>query len=481
MVPSSRRLQRRGAAAEWRLLRRRNESVEVNLNRDRGAVAGSLACLAGPLLILCTGSTAETAPTAIGTGDFNVFAYDLELTIDGEHRRIAGQERIQLRSATDGLAAVAFPLNGIQILSVTSEAGSALPTATANGQIEIRLPGALARGGEVSLAVEYSATDPKGVEFHADAIYTSFDTCHWMVCRDRPDDKATFTLATTVAEGFTLVASGAPVGGATPPGTPGRQLWKESLPSSPYLFGFAIGKFSRRARLHRGVTLEYFAVGMDDTVSKRLFADDDRMLDFFVEKAGLPLPRPFYRQVVVHGGAAQEMSSFSILGRDQLSPRLTDPTEDWLVAHEMAHQFWGNLITCADWSHFWLNEGLTVFMVAAYKERRWGRPAYEHELGLLRARYQAAIDAKLDLPLTFDGAYPSLRMERAIVYSKAALFIDRLRTTMGERPFWKALATYTRRFAGRAVVSRDFQQVFAAETDRDLSGLFEAWVGPSSR
>jgi len=98
------------------------------------------------------------------------------------------------------------------------------------------------------------------------------------------------------------------------------------------------------------------------------------MLDFFVEKAGRPLPRAFYRQVVVDGDAAQEMSSFSVLGRDQLDARLTDPTEDWLIAHEMAHQFWGNLVTCGDWSHFWLDEGLTVFMVAAYKERRWAGP-----------------------------------------------------------------------------------------------------------
>lgn len=332
------------------------------------------------------------------------------------------------------------------------------------------------------MVVEYSAAEPKGVEFHADAVYTSFHTCTWMVCRDRPDDKATFTLEVTVPDGLTLVATGAPVGGKRPESAPGRQIWHDRVPSSPYLFGFVMGRLSRTARTHRGVTLEYFAAPEDVALLPQMLGEDDRMLDFFIAKAGRPLPRPFYRQVVVAGSAAQELSSLSILGRSQLEPRLKDPTEDWLVAHELAHQFWGNLVTCADWSDFWLNEGVTVFMVAAYKQQRWGQPSYERELGLLRARHQWAIDAHFDVPLTFGGEYPSLRMRRAIVYSKGALFVARLRDVMGERAFWAALGKYTRRFAGRAAATRDFQAVFAAETRADLSKLFQEWAywGPKA-
>jgi len=181
----------------------------------------------------------------------------------------------------------------------------------------------------MSVVIDYVAHEPRGVSFHADAVYTHFDTCHWMVCRDRPDDKATFALTVTVPDGLTLVASGAPVADKS-----ARQQWRESVPSSPYLFGFALGKLTRTVRTHRGVTLEYFASGADDVAMKAMFADDDRMLDFFTEKAGVPLPRAFYRQVVVDGEAAQEVSSFSILGRAQLAARLSDPTEDWLVAPE---------------------------------------------------------------------------------------------------------------------------------------------------
>jgi aminopeptidase N len=424
------------------------------------------------LVLLCWGLP-QAAGTVAAAPDFTVSDYRLELTIDREHHRVEGRERIRLRGGTDRLAVVTFPQNGLVIRSVTGEPGGALPVRISQGQIEIRTAAPLARGQELSLVLEYWAQDPKGIVFHRDAVYSLFHTCHWMICRDRPDEKATFTLAMAVPDGSTLVASGAPVddgaGGAP-------KVWKELVPSSTYLFGFALGKFSRSARRHRGTTLEYFTAGQDQAWLRRAFADDDRMLDFFVAKAGRPLPRAFYRQVVVEGDAAQELSSFSILGRDELEHRLRDPTEDWLVAHELAHQFWGNLVTCADWTHFWLNEGLTVFMVAAYKEHRWGGAAYAHELELLRARHQAAIEAKFDVPLTFAGEYPSLRLKRAVVYSKGALFLVRLRELMGERAFWAALASYTRRFAGRAATTGDLQRVFAAETDRDLSPLFGQWA-----
>jgi aminopeptidase N len=409
--------------------------------------------------------------------DFTVTAYDVTLEIDREQKLVAGRERVSVRSASDGLAALAFPSNGITVLSAATDAGTALRyETTPNGSIRIQLPSTLARGRSASVVMHYQTTAPKGIAFKADAVYSAFHTCHWMLCRDQPGEKAPLMFSIVAPIGIGVVASGVPMGTKDLDGGRRRHLWKESVPSSAYLYGFALGAFQKTTRKHRGTTFDYYAAMLDDTRRERAFADDGRMLDFFSAKAGVRLPRRFYRQVVVDGGVAQEMSSFAVVGRDLVDARIADATEDWFVAHELAHQFWGNLVTCADWTHFWLNEGVTTFMVAAYKEERWGRAAYERELTLARERLKSAADSGMNVPLTFAGDYPSPKIKRAITYSKAMLFLDRLRTTMGEQAFWRALKSYTRRFAGRAVVSQDFQRAFAAETDKDLSGLFAQWV-----
>lgn len=422
-------------------------------------------------ILALVGETAPPAAPDRRPRDFHVHAYELDLSLDRAQERAAGREHLHVRSERDGLDALAFPLNGLEVTTVAA-AGRALPFAIAEGTLVLRPSPPLAAREELDVTITYAARQPKGLVFGRGVVYSAFATCHWMVCRDRPDDRATFTLTIDVPVGETLVASGAPVEAR-------GHTWTEDTPSAPYLFGFVVGKMTKTTRRYGDVTFEYYLTGEDEAWRARVFADDDRMLAFFAEKAGRPWPRSVYRQVVVDGGVAQEVSSFSILGREGLDPRLADAQEDWLVAHEMAHQIWGNSLTGADWSQFWLNEGVTTFLVAAYKERRWGRAAYERELDYARRRHQAAVDAGLDLPLTFPGEYPSFKMKRAITYSKAALLLERLRAAMGERAFWAALATYTRTFAGRAVTSEDFERVFSAATDVDLNPLYNRWVdGP---
>lgn len=135
-----------------------------------------------------------------------------------------------------------------------------------------------------------------------------------------------------------------------------------------------------------------------------------------------------------------------------------------------------NLVTCADWNEFWLNEGITTFMVAAWKEHRWGRASYDREMELARQRVDADAKAGTVGPLTFSGPFPSLSARRAIQYSKGALFMDRLRRELGERMFWDGLRSFTRTYAGTTVVSRDFQRALERASGRDLSTLFNEWV-----
>ena len=115
-------------------------------------------------------------------------------------------------------------------------------------------------------------------------------------------------------------------------------------------------------------------------------------------------------------------------------------------------------------------------MTAAYKQMRWGQSAYDREIELAKKRYQRAIDAKFDVPLTFSGEYPSLGIKRSIVYSKGALFLDALRTEIGEKAFWQGLKDYTIKNQLRSVESKDFQKAMEKADKKKLTSIFKRWV-----
>jgi aminopeptidase N len=215
---------------------------------------------------------------------------------------------------------------------------------------------------------------------------------------------------------------------------------------------------------------------MNEAGLRKAFAPTVQMVKFFEDKSGVALPQRSYAQVLVPGDIAQEKVNFSLLGSGLLDAMEKDPREDWAIAHELAHQWWGNSLTSIDLSHFWLNEGITVFMVAAWKEQRGGRDAYDREIRLARESVDAAKQAGVDRRLTSREPYPSLSLRRAIQYSKGALFMDRLRGELGDEVFWRAFRAYTRAHVGQSVTSTDLQRAFERASGRDLSRLFAAWV-----
>jgi len=419
-------------------------------------------------------------PRAVADGrDYEVLDYDNEIEVDLKMKQIKGRERIRVRSLQDNLEQVGFPRNGIDVVALRSEAGAPLSRGPSIDRVDVRLSKPLRRNQITTIAVDYQATRPKGVEFGARGAYTSFFTCHWMICREGPDDRATSQLTIVAPPDLTVVASGEPV-----PRSAGlvngrrRTVWRERTPYSSYLFAFAVGHFTRVAERHGEVTLEIYMEDVDHhpIPVRQMFEQTAAALDFFVHKAGQPFPRRVYRQVIVDGDVAQEATSFSILGRELLTGLGTPSGRTWVISHELAHQFWGNLITCRRWADFWLNEGMAVFMAAAFDEHRWGRSAYEEDLRGARERFQVAVNVGFDVPIAFTGDYPSLRVKRAIVYSKGCLFLATLRTAMGDGPFWAALATYSRSYAGRLVSSEEFERVFASASPTDLGDLFRTWV-----
>ena len=210
-----------------------------------------------------------------------------------------------------------------------------------------------------------------------------------------------------------------------------------------------------------------------------LFAQTPAMVAFLADKAGMPLPNGRYAQVLVLGREAQEAASFSLIGMADLDRERDEPSSAWIIAHELAHQWWGNLVTCATWQDLWLNEGIVTFMVAAWEEHHSGEAAYRQELDVARRRVERVRELGFDKPLAWGGTYPSIGARRAVQYSKGALFLAHLRESIEDPAFWNGLRRFTRRHAGGTVTSKDFQQAMETTSGRDLSPMFIEWVyGP---
>jgi aminopeptidase N len=170
------------------------------------------------------------------------------------------------------------------------------------------------------------------------------------------------------------------------------------------------------------------------------------------------------------------MSGFSVMSEGYGRSVLDDPGSSALAAHELAHQWWGNMVTCADWTHFWLNEGFATFMAAAYSEHRFGRSAYERALETSRARYENVRAAGHDRSLVFPEWKRPSADDRTLVYHKGAYALHVLRQTLGESLFWSGVRDYTRANFGKSVSTADFQMAMEQVSGRNLSEFFSRWA-----
>ncbi len=421
--------------------------------------------------------TALAIATADAPGpDFDAVAYDVEITPDFRSGTIAGSTTLRFRSLEDGLSVLTFSANALTLDRVTVDGVPAAQTRD-DKTLSVTLPRPLGRGEQAVIALSYSGTPARGVAFDGDSVYAAYFACDWMICRqDAPGDKAAIAMSINLPRGMTAIGIGVETSRRRLSGGLEQHRWESERPYSSFIYNFAAGRFEQWRDV-AGAT-EIVALGRDIAPSqlKARFATTAAMLRFFEEKAGVPFPQARYTQLWVPGSAAQEAATFSVIGEAEIGPILTDPQEDWVIAHELAHQWWGNLVTCASWQEFWLNEGLSTFMTAAWKEHAFGRAAYDREMDIARTRVARAKERGVDTHLTDPGPFPSLGLKRAIVYSKGALFLDALRTEIGDDAFWRGLALFTRTHAGGAVVSADFQKAMEEAAGRSLAASFDPWV-----
>jgi aminopeptidase N len=403
--------------------------------------------------------------------DTDVLHYSATLEPDIAAKSVKGSVLIRVSTTS---SAVEFDCGFLTIDSVR-EAGARLEFSVNNRKLRVSLPA----GKRVrEIEIDFHGTPKSGIQFFPEQqqVYTVFSTSQWMVCVDDPVDKASLTFKLILPDQLKAVANGQLVSQRALPNKRRLFEWRQGTAIPTYIFGFAVGPFQVVKDRRRNVELQYLTTNYTPSEARQIFRDTPDMLDFFEDRAGVKYADRTYTQVLATGGVAQEMSSFTALRESYGKQVLKNEQDQWLAAHEFAHQWWGNMVTCRDWNHFWLNEGIATFMASAYLEHRFGRAVYLREIESNGANYEKVRVAGKDKSLVFPDWLSPTREDRTLVYDKGAYVLHLLREEMGERAFWNGIRLFTRRHFGKSVVTSDFVTAMEEAHGKSLKEFFAKWV-----
>lgn len=409
---------------------------------------------------------------------FEVINYTAEIEPNIADKSVTGKVLVKFNSLTDNLSEIKFNAGILEIDSVKSDKSN-LKFEKKEGFLIIQLARLAKNNESQEVEIEYHGTPKYGINFYPEQaqVYTLFSTSQWMPCVDSPDDRATLQLNLIVSKDLKVVGNGEFIKQTNLPHSKISSVWEQKNPVPTYLFGFVAGQFREVVEKHKSIKLRYLASPkFSETEIKTIFKDTAEMLDFYESKAGVKYADKVYTQVLAQGGVEQEMSGFTALKEKYGREVLADGTDIWLGTHEFAHQWWGNMVTNRDWTHFWLNEGLANFMTAAYLEHRFGRAEYLSEIERYKQSYEKVRDAGKDKSLVFHDWNKPTREDRRLVYDKGAYLTHLLREELGEKLFWKGFKEYTQKFWGKSVETKDFQKSMETASGKDLSAFFNKWI-----
>ena len=406
--------------------------------------------------------------------------YHLQLNPDIQIRSISGLLNITIAAPTSNYDSLVLDIGDLFIDSVSTLNNRSIAPeyTTRDKQLLIDLS-SLPDAEQTILEITYHGSPAFGLQFGGAGreISTAFSTDQWMPVQTDPSLRASFSLDLVVPDDFTVVATGTHLSSETI--ADGRIIhrWNEEEPMPAYLFGFVAGVFNEAQDVSAPPTLRY--LGPPDFSEQQLatiFTDTRDAIAFFERISGLAYPDTEYVQVLLRNGYGQELNGMAVL-RDSYGTAVLDGSDTiWLGVHEIAHQWWGNRVTNAEWTHFWLNEGIVSFLTAAYFEQRYGRETYDELIDESRHQYELLLASGVDKPLVFPDWDSPTRSDRMVVYEKGTYVIHLLREELGEENFWKGLKEFTQRHWQDSVYSQDLQRAMEAATGIDLNDFFATWI-----
>jgi aminopeptidase N len=422
--------------------------------------------------------------------------YDLQnvrthLWFDLDQKKIRGEVNHTLSVLRDDITEIKFDCAELKIQSVQLDGKDAKFTTTAS-QLIVPLVHAAKRGERHEVLVRYEGQPKKGLYFvlpdknypqQPKEIWTqgeSEDTHFYIPIYDYPNDRTTSEMLLTVPANWVTVSNGRLVGVRTEADGTKTWDWRQSETLSTYLISAVAGEFVEKKDTWRGIPIRYVVPNGEESKVETTFSRTKEMLDAFSDALGVRYPWAQYSQTSVDDfvvGGMENTSATTLTARALVNPALAAEERwgsDGLNSHELAHQWFGDLVTCKDWANLWLNEGFATYFEHYWNEKHYGKDEAEYEFWRDQNRWFQE-KRLFAVPIVTRSSNDMIELAGNI-YTKGGLVLRMLREQLGDANFFQGLHAYLETNRGQNVVTADLQKALEQATAISVDQFFHQWV-----
>jgi len=416
----------------------------------------------------------------------DVLHIDLHLRPDIDRKRLDGVCTTTVRAIEDGVSRLVLDAVDLQVHAVRRADGRELAFRSASETLEIALDPPLAGGEQFVFVIDYTVEDPRRgiyfIEYEPKHVWTQSqdsDARYWFPCFDYPAEKQTTSATVVVPNGQFALANGALVERTVGP-VETTYKYAQHIPHATYLVTMVAGPFSAVEQPHSRVPMWFYTLPGREADGERAFGKTPAMLDVFERVIGVPYPYERYSQIAVADfifGGMENTSATTQTDRVLHDERAhLDYSAEYLASHELAHQWFGDLVTCRDWAQAWLNEGFATYFEAVWLEADKGWDEYLYDVYGTVQRYLEEDAERYRRPIVCNVFRDPIELFDRHLYEKGGAVLHMLRGEIGWERMKRSLERYVGDNAQHNVETIDLIRAIEAETGRNLRRFFAQWV-----
>ena len=406
----------------------------------------------------------------------------LHVTPDFEARTVEGSTEITFQPISQKVEHLSLDAVDLDIRNITSNL-RVDHWHVSDRQLFIYFEEPLATDQEVTLKIEHHAEPQKGMYFRTSMGYKEGEAHlftqgeprearHWFPCFDAPNEKFTSEITCLLPEGMVALSNGRLIQSGPDAATKLTSFtWLQDKPHVNYLISLVAGPFVKMEDTYKEIPMAFWTLPSEKDQAIHSFRHTKAMMAFFEETIGVPYPWDKYDQVCVNDFVAGGMENTSLTSLTDRTLFTADTenlrSSQGLVAHELAHQWFGDLVTCKDWSHLWLNEGFATYYDALFEEHLHGRDAFLYQM------YQNArgfIGKHSDATPMVDRTFTDPMQQFGYrAYPKGSWILHMLRSQLGDTLCHACIQAYLRRYAYQNAVTENLSAIIEEKSEGPLT------------